>query len=241
MSNSIEVILSPAVRELYNLNGKIVVVIDVFRATTTICAALDNGARSVIPVKNLEDAQDYQSRGYLLGGERNGIKMPGFDFGNSPREYTGDVIEGRDLVLTTTNGTKAISLSKDADVILAGAFVNISCIVDYLQGIDKDVVLFCAGWKNRVNMEDSLFAGNVVNLLSETHATVCDSAIMVSNWASSAAESDVDLLQKGSHAMRFKKLGVTDLPYCLDRDIHPVLPILEKNKLVDGLKTPSES
>jgi len=234
MSNSIEVILSPALRDLYDLRGKVVVVIDVFRATTTMCAALHNGAKSVIPVMHLEDAQEYQSRGYLLGGERNGIKMPGFDFGNSPKEYTAEKIKDQDVVLTTTNGTKTVSLSADADAIIIGAFVNMSSVVSYLSECGKDVVLFCAGWKNRVNMEDSLFAGYVVNLLKKTHNTNCDSAILVSHWAADSTLSDVDLLQKGSHAQRFKKLGVTDLEYCLERDIHPVLPLLIGKKLIDG-------
>jgi len=236
MSNSIEVILSPALRDLYDLQGKVVVVIDVFRATTTMCAALDNGAKSVIPVMRLEDAQEYQARGYLLGGERNGIKMPGFDFGNSPKDYTAERIMDQDVVLTTTNGTKAVSLSADADTIIIGSFVNMANVVDYLSNSGKDVVLFCAGWKNRANMEDSLYAGYVVHHLHRTHSTECDSAILVSNWAKDSSLSDVELLQKGSHAQRFKKLGVTDLEYCLERDIHPVLPILVGDKLVDFSK-----
>jgi len=233
MANSIEVILSPSLSPLYEMDGKICVVIDVLRATTTLCAALDNGASSVIPVRDVERALELQKEGLLVGGERNGIKIPEFDFGNSPKEYLPERVANKHIVLTTTNGTRAIDLSEQAQVVIAGSFVNITQVVDYLERSDRPVVLFCAGWKNKVNLEDSLFAAEVISRLSNTHQEIEDAGILLSQWRTNLVGKKAEILDKASHVQRFRKLGVTDLEYCVSEDIHPVLPVLIDGKMVD--------
>lgn len=235
MDRSVEVILSPSLRPLYDLEGKICVVIDVLRATTTVCAALDNGALSVIPVRDVEQALSLQKEGNLVGGERNGIKISEFDFGNSPKEYTPELIEHKKVVLTTTNGTKAIDLSSDAKEIFAASFANISALCAYLKSSDLDIVLFCAGWKNRVNLEDSLFAATVMHSLSDYCAPTGDSAQLLKQWYDGLDNNLTrgKILRNASHVHRFEKLGVTDLEYCITDDLHPVLPKLQNGELVD--------
>lgn len=234
MERTVEVIFSPLLLNLYDLKSKQVVVIDILRATSTICAALHKGAKSIIPVMDLEDALQYQEKGYITGGERNGIKIESFDLGNSPREYDDFDVMGRDIVLTTTNGTKCVELSKRAGAkeIYAGSFFNAQVLAEHLLSTGDNVILFCAGWKNRVNMEDSLFAGYMIQLLSPTLKPTGDSSQIALGIANSGMDDPVKYLEKASHAERFKRLGVTDLPYCLQRDIHPTLARLEDGSIV---------
>lgn len=230
MKRSVEVILSPALRHLTDLKGKIVVVIDVLRATTTICAALHHGARSIQPVAGLDEALHALKEGKLVGGERNGVQVDGFQFGNSPLEYTSERIAGKDLVLTTTNGTRCIEMSSEAAMIVAGAFVNSAALTDFLLERDKDIVLFCAGWKDQINLEDSLFAGKMLNSLIPWCVAEGDPAQLILRWTRKDDSEPRIILDHASHVERFRRLGVTDLDYCLEENLHPVVPILR-----DGL------
>jgi 2-phosphosulfolactate phosphatase len=232
MSKSLEVILSPALSHLYDFHNKVVVVIDVLRATTTICAALDNGASSVKPVLNVEQAQELQRQGFLIGGERNGIKIGGFDFGNSPSEYVTALVENKDLVLTTTNGTKCINISSPADSIIIGAFVNLLALIDFLKQQEKDVLLFCAGWKDQVNVEDTLCAGYLCRALLDDFRSEGDAHHIALSLALSSHVDLHEALKNANHALRFERLGVDDLPYCVSIDKHPVVPIMKNGKLV---------
>ncbi|MCB9246249.1 MAG: 2-phosphosulfolactate phosphatase [Flavobacteriales bacterium] len=231
MNRSVEVILSPALRHLTDLEGKLVVVIDILRATTTICAALHNGARSVEPVAELEQALEAIEAGKLVGGERNGIKVDGFHFGNSPQEYTAEHILDKDIVLSTTNGTRCIEMSQGATLILAGAFVNKRVLTDFLLSRTESIVLFCAGWKDQVNLEDSLFAGKILEILQGECAVEGDAAQMLLRWVSNDHAECAEILQRANHVERFRRLGVDDLNYCLQEDLHPVVPILRGGKL----------
>jgi 2-phosphosulfolactate phosphatase len=230
---TLEIVLSPLLLPLVDLNNKTVVVIDILRATSTICAILDNGAKAVIPVVSVQDALDYSSSDYLVAGERNGEKAPGFDFGNSPREYTREVIQDKSVVLTTTNGTKCIHASLEASNILIGAFFNLTVLTAYLKKINNSVVLFCSGWKDRVNLEDTLFAGYVARSLAQTHAWESDEVEMALDLVSTAEADPVSYLTKASHAQRFNRLGNhEDLSVCLQFDAHPVVPVYQGDKLI---------
>ena len=233
MSRTIEIVLSPLLLPLVDLKGKTVVVIDILRATSTICAALHNGASAVIPVVSVEDALNHSSDNYLVAGERNGEKAPGFDFGNSPSEYSTDVINHKEVVLTTTNGTKCIHASLAADEILVGSFFNLSVLTDYLKGIDNSVVLFCSGWKDRVNLEDTLFAGYVANGLRDTHIWDSDEVEMAIDLVQTSQPDPAAYLIKASHAQRFKRLGNhADLDICMQIDAHPVVVQYNEGKLL---------
>jgi 2-phosphosulfolactate phosphatase len=164
---SLDVFLLPNLVESDELAGKTVVVVDVLRATTTIIHALSAGATEVIPSLEVEEATRLAATRpgtALLGGERSGRKIPGFDLGNSPTEYTPDVVGGKSVIFTTTNGTRALNRCRKAQRVLIGAFVNISAICRELTDVEQ-IAIVCAGTDGHVTREDTLFAGAVVHEL----------------------------------------------------------------------------
>ena len=162
--------LSPALLHLYDVKDTVVVVIDVFRATSTIASALHNGAKYVIPVDAVSMAIEISRQiNGIAAGERDGKLAEGLGYGNSPLEYTRSFIEDKILVLTTTNGTKLLhmALANGADDIITGSFPNLSSVCSYLIQQNKNTVPACAGWKDRFNLEDTLFAGAVIHKVKE--------------------------------------------------------------------------
>lgn len=227
---SIEVCLSPALFKYNNLEEKNIVVIDVLRATSTICNALFHGAKAVVPVEHTEDCFQFKGEEYLLAGERNGTIAEGFDFGNSPLEYTQDVVKDKTLVLTTTNGTKCLNMSKSAGKVIAASFPNLSAVAAELLSDSKDVILFCAGWKDHFNLEDTLFAGAVTELLKYDFNIANDSAFAARQLYVNSAEHLHEVIRHSSHFKRLSHYGVyEDIEFCLTPDIAPVLPVLNKN------------
>ncbi len=213
----------------------IVVAIDVLRATSAITTALDNDVEAIIPVSTVEEALEYQAKGYKVGAERNGEKVEGFDFGNSPYDYMRDDLKGETTVLTTTNGTIAIEMAKDAKDVICGAFVNLSAVVNYLKERQQPVLLLCAGWKGRYNLEDALFAGAVVKELafSGVFQNVADSALSVQYLYEQAREDTNKFLHNSSHRKRLAKLNLKeDIRYCLSIDQTDNVPLLQDGKLV---------
>lgn len=232
----VEVCFSPLLFEEFAKTNSIVVVVDVFRATSAMVTAFQYGAKSFIPVSTVDEARAYKDKGYLAGGERNGEIVDGFELGNSPFSYMNDSIKGKEIALTTTNGTKAINIAaKGADTVLVGAFLNLKAVADYLITQHRDVVVFCAGWKNRFNMEDSLFAGALTNYLlaSGKFYSDCDSANASSLVYRSARRDLLRFLQNCSHRKRLAHLNLEkDVKYCLQTDVTDVIPILKDGKLV---------
>ena len=210
--------------------------VDIFRATSAMVTAFHHGARSFIPVSTIKEARDYMAQGYLAGGERNGEVVKGFEFGNSPFSYMNDRIKDKDIVLTTTNGTRAINIAKkSADTVLIGSFLNLQALADHIQTQSKDVVIFCAGWKDRFNMEDSLFAGALTNLLlnSGKFYSDCDSANASSLVYRSGRKNLMTFLKSCSHRKRLAHLNLEkDVEYCLQRDVTSVIPVLKDSRLV---------
>ena len=232
---SIEVCLSPLLFHLFEPKGKIVVIIDILRATSTICTALHNGAESVIPVNSVEKCMLYINEpNHVCGAERNGEKPEGFEFGNSPFDYTKDKIEGKKVVLTTTNGTRAIKLSEAADKIVVGSFLNITSLCDWLKEQNQDTILFSAGWKNHINFEDSIFAGGVVNILKNEFHSELDGTLATRYLYKNLKERLGTAMKFSSHYIRLSHLGVgDDIDFCLNYDYTKVLPILQNDELVD--------
>lgn len=224
----IEVCYSPALFPVYySTNNCVVVVIDIFRASSAIVTAFENGVKKLIPVSSVDEALEYKSKGYLVGAERQGEIVEGFDFGNSPFSYIGKDIEGKEVALTTTNGTKAIHRAAAADRVIIGSFLNISAVCNYLEKLNKDVLLLCAGWRNRYNLEDSLFAGAVVDKLSQNpiFAGISDSAIAAKYLYNSAKEDMNGFLKVSSHRKRLVRLNLEkDIEYCLQQDISDIVP-----------------
>ena len=229
---------SPALLNLYDISNSIVVIIDVLRATSTIATALFNGAKCVIPVdsvsKCLEIGRQIES---ITAGERDGRIAEGLEYGNSPFEYPKEFIEGKTLVLTTTNGTRLLhmALEKGAREIVVGAFVNLSALCDHLIKIKRDVILGCAAWKDRVNIEDVLFAGSVIARIGEHFKINCDSS-HISETIYDDAKDDLFEFMKRNQASHFHRLvnfGLEkDIRYCLTDDSANVLPVYEEGKLV---------
>lgn len=233
----LEVCLSPALLHLYETKGKTVVIIDIFRATSTIVAAIANGAKEVIPVASVEEciALGEKKENCITAGERNGKVAEGLQYGNSPLEYPRNFIEGKTLALTTTNGTRLLHQVKDAAQIIIGSFLNLQAVCDFLLNCEQDVLLGCASWKDRPNMEDSLFAGAVVKEIGHQFAINCDSAQMCLSLYEQALTKPtlLEYLKVGSHYHRLAKFGlINDLAYCTQRNLHPIVPILKDNVLV---------
>lgn len=234
----LETCYTPALLPLYDIKNSIVVVIDIFRATTSICYGIENGALAIIPVASVEECISFEKEGYLLAAERDGKVVAGFDFGNSPFAYAEDKVNGKTIVLTTTNGTHAIDESKKtAHQVIIGSFLNLDAICNYLKTQDKDVFLLCAGWKNKFNLEDTLFAGAVVNQL-KNEGYFLDDASIASDDLYQIAEGDLEAYTaKTSHSERLKKLGIEeDIKFCLNLNIVKSIPVLRDNKLVKMLE-----
>ncbi len=228
----IEVCLSPVMLPLYDLSDKIVVVIDILRATSTIGVALEHGALSVIPVANVEDCQQYEGEGYLLAGERGGAKVEGFKYGNSPFEYMNGAVKGKDLVLTTTNGTRSIMLSKDAHRIIAGSFLNLDRVCEWLSSQQRDVMLFCAGWKNKFNLEDTLYAGAVAWQLSDKFEMACDASLAARHLYDCSRSDLLGTMKQASHYKRLAGFGIQqDIAYCLTPNQINVIPVYSDGRM----------
>ena len=232
---NLHVCLSPALIPLYNVEEYIVVIIDIFRATSSICYGIDNGAEAIIPVSEVEECAAYREKGldYLLAAERNGEVVDGFDFGNSPFSYTEEKVAGKTVVLTTTNGTHALHLSRSAKRIVIGSFFNLTALSSWLKQQDENILLVCAGWKNNFNLEDTVFAGAVIEQLKGNGFTLDDSAIAASDLYQIAKNDLPGYLAKTSHSERLKKLGIEkDIAFCLNSDITTSIPVLQGEKLV---------
>lgn len=241
-SRLIEVCLSPALLPYYTFDNSIVVVIDIFRATSSICYGFENGAQRIIPVATVEECESYRGQDLLLAAERNGEVVQGFDFGNSPFSYTRDKVDGKTIILTTTNGTYAINEARRSHQVIVGSFLNLSAVASWLKQQDQDVLLLCAGWKNQVNLEDTLFAGAVVNKLKGEFVHFCDASVAAEDLYLAAKDDLPGYLQKSSHSMRMKELNIEkDISFCLNIDICSVIPVLEENALVRMAFEPAES
>lgn len=239
MSKTIEVVLTPALLPLYPLAGKTVVVIDVLRATSSMCVAFTTGVKKILPVSSPDECAIFKDFGFVCAAERNAVKLNGFDMGNSPFEFENPFLKDKNIAFTTTNGTKAIKQSKElsAAQIVIGSFLNIDVLTNWLASQPNPIVLLCAGWKDKANLEDTLFAGALVENLSQHVAINCDSAQMALQLYTSMKHDLEGFVRKSSHAQRFKLLNAAqdDVSFCLQRNIAPALPALQGEYLVNLL------
>lgn len=229
--------LSPALLNLYDVTNAIVVVIDVLRATSTIATALYNGARCVIPVDSVTRCIELgrQIEG-ITAGERDGKIAEGLQYGNSSFEYPREFIEGKTLVLTTTNGTRLLhmALEKGANEIITGSFPNLSAVADHLIKQKRNVVLGCAAWKDKINLEDTLFAGAVISKIKEHFLINCDASHLAINLYE-RGEHDLFSFLKNNEASHYHRLMnfnlEKDIRYCLTPDVANILPEYADGKL----------
>ncbi len=241
MKPSLYTCLSPALLNLYDVNSSIVVIIDVLRATSTIATALHNGAKEIIPVDSVPDCiRIGKEISAITAGERDGQVAEGLQYGNSPFEYPTHFIKNKTLVLTTTNGTKLLHMaySKGAKEIITGSFPNITAVCTYLLQKNFSVILACAAWKDKVNIEDTLFAGAVVNQIKDNFTIACDSSQMAESLYLTA-QPDLYAFMKERNATHYHRLTKyhleKDIRYCLTNDTAPALPVFIDGKLVNGI------
>lgn len=224
-----------------NLEEKLVIVIDVLRASSTIVTALNNGAKDIIPVESQEDAtrlmQEIGRKYVLLCGERGGQKIEGFDLGNSPFEYTNEVIQDKTLIFCSTNGSRAIVRASSAAKLMIGCFVNLGAVLEGALGSKpKEMVLLCSGKEDRFSLEDTVCAGMMTSRLQERlpkSLELSDSAWAGLQIYHQYQKDLLKMLNSSAHGRYLLTLGFQeDLVYCSQVDSFPVVPVLETGHLV---------
>lgn len=232
----LETCFSPALYEPEGHADSIVVIIDILRATSAICTAFANGAASIIPVATVSEAREYKRKGYLVAAERDGYVLDFADFGNSPFNFTTAKVAGKTIVYSTTNGTGLINLASSAGYIIIGSFLNISSLVKWISGREKDVVVLCAGWKNRFNLEDTICAGAIAARLLSTslYSTICDSTQAALDLWSLAEKDVIGYIQKAAQRSRLRDKGLDDcIEFCLTPDFTDKIPVVRNGVLIN--------
>lgn len=235
----IDVYFSPAVVDEAAVEGRVAVVIDVIRATSTALEALANGAKTIIPTASTEEAVKLASslgrEDTLLCGERKGVKVEGFDLGNSPEEFRPEVVEGKQLVMTTTNGTRALLVAEGAERVLAASFMNVSAVVRALRG-EEGLVLICAGRENRFALEDAICAGAIIRELSEGEEDpILNDAGRVALDMALKYSMNADFLRSTTAGEALLELGLEgDLELCASVDRHAMVPEMRERQLGPG-------
>jgi len=235
IKRDLETCFSPALYEPERHVGSIVVVIDILRATSAICTAFENGAESIIPVATVPEARGYKEKGYLVAAERDGHVLDFADFGNSPFNFTPEKVAGKTIVYSTTNGTGIIKIASDAGFIIIGSFLNITAVTSWISKQEKDVVLFCAGWKNRFNLEDTICAGAFAERLISTSlfSTMCDSTHAALDLWSIAKNDPFGYIEKAAQRSRLRDKKLDDcIPFCLTADYTKKIPVIKDGILV---------
>jgi 2-phosphosulfolactate phosphatase len=230
---NIDVCLTPDLLHQYELKDKIVVVVDILRATSCMVTGLANGVKEIVPVATLEECKALQDQGYLAAAERNGSKAEGFDMGNSPFEYMEEKVKGKKVAATTTNGTLAIHKSLSAKEVLIGAFLNLKALSEYLKNIEEDIIVLCAGWKGKFNLEDTLFAGALCHELRGDFGFACDAPLAAEAMYLTAKVDMMKYMKESSHAKRLAKLKVVkDIEFCIQESIYDIIPYLSGKSLL---------
>ena len=229
----IDVCLSPDLLDRFNLENKIVVVVDILRATSCMVTALANDVPEIRTFSNAECCRGMREKGYVIAGERNGQIIEGFDLGNSPLSYLNRDFAGKKIAMTTTNGTVAIENSRHAKEVVIGAFLNLTSLSEYLKKKDEDIIILCAGWKGKVNLEDTLFAGALSHTMNGECIKECDGP-QLAETAYLAAKDDLrQFISTSSHAKRLARLNIEeDIRFCLQHDIYTVVPGLKDGSIV---------
>lgn len=232
--SQLEVCFSPDLLHLYSLEGKNVVVVDILRATSCMVTALSFGVKAIHPFSDLDECMRMKSKGLLVAAERDGMKVDGFDFGNSPFSFMEEGVAGKEIAFTTTNGTVAINKSRNADLIIIGAFLNLSSVINFIKTEEKDIVIVCAGWKGKFNLEDTIYAGALVENLHDFH-TSDDGALAAKHLYQSAKNDLYGFLRDSSHFNRLQRLNIKkDIEFCLTPDQYSVIPVVQDGIIVKG-------
>ncbi|GIV61838.1 MAG: putative 2-phosphosulfolactate phosphatase [Rhodothermaceae bacterium] len=243
---NVEVFLTGNTLTEDDAKGHTVIVIDVLRTSSTIVTALSHGARAVVPAADMAEAgkiaANLDQSSFLMGGERGGEKIEGYHLGNSPLEYTRERVAEKTLILNTTNGTAAIANARAAEHLVVGCFLNASRVVEFALEKGLDVAIVCAGWRNRIALEDTLCAGLLLHRLwgGREPEQASDSAHIAYTLYQHDGNDLFAALRRCNHAQRLQEQGLEeDVRYCAQVDLLPVLPYFEESRLV--LWSPQES
>jgi 2-phosphosulfolactate phosphatase len=237
----VEITVIPSVNEARSddLVNKTVIVIDVLRATSTILTALAHGCDAVYPIETVMQTRQLQRPGWLMGGERSCKKIPGFDFGNSPFEYMDDRIAGKTILITTTNGTRAIQKALKASTILAASLLNGSACAQEAALLRKDIVILCSGTQDVFALEDGICAGQLIEELQRLlsaegiAASVNDFGLSMLYAFRQVQPAMTEALLNCTNGQRLTKLGfVEDIIYCSRMNIIQLVPVMREGKLV---------
>ena len=236
---TVEVCFSPLSWPLFEKDNAVVIITDIFRATTSICAAFQNKVKSIIPVAEIDESIAYKEKGYIVSGERDGKKLDCAEFGNSPFNFMEPRLQGETVVMNTTNGTQAMKMvQKGNNLVGIGAFLNHDAICNWAMQQKRPIIIFCAGWKNRFSLEDTLFAGAAVDYIikkgkGEFH-TMCDSAVASADLWKQALTDPRAYIEKAAHRHRLRKMGLDDiLDYSMQLNINKCVPVLKGEEIVD--------
>ena len=226
---NIEVCLSPETLNLYGVENKIVVVVDILRATSCMTTAFAHGVKGIIPVSSLAECAEYKKKGYVAAAERDGKKEEGFDMGNSPYSYMDESLAGKTIAMTTTNGTIAIKKCAQASEIIIGSFLNKTAIINYLVQQNQNALILCAGWKGKMNIEDTIFAGALMEGLKGSFQADNDSALAaLTLYNASKSNLFKFITANSSHYKRLKNLNLDkDIRFCLQTDLYPIIPVMK--------------
>ena len=229
MKRTIDVCLSPELMHLYPVQDATVVVVDILRATSCMTTAFAHDVHSIKTFAQLPECLSCKDDGYLAAGERDGKKVEGFDLGNSPFEYMNPQLKGKKIAFTTTNGTQAIAKASGAREIVIASFLNLSAVVEYVRKASGNVLVVCSGWKGKVNLEDTIFAGALVEHLKNDIEAACDAPLIAQRLYNEARHNLKDFLKDASHIKRLHRLNIErDIDFCLTEDQYHIVPVIRE-------------
>ena len=234
--NRLEVCLSPGIYDKHAYDKNLVVIVDILRATSSICAAIHNGVKSIIPVATVEEARQMKEQGYLVASERDGYVLDFADFGNSPFNFTPEIVFGKEIVYSTTNGTRCIHMACHSKAVVIGSFLNISSLADWLIQQNAPVLIFCASWKDRFSLEDTVFAGALAEKLLDSgkFESICDAVTASVDLWNLAKVDLLAYIQKAAQKSRLASKGLDDcIEFCLTADQTKVIPVFQNDRLTD--------
>ncbi|QJX45783.1 2-phosphosulfolactate phosphatase [Hymenobacter taeanensis] len=233
---SLDICFSPELLPLYDLNGRVAVVVDILRASSSIVTALAQGVTHLVPFSELEPCREMASQGYLTAAERDGRQAENVDLGNSPFGYLDGMVpvRGRSVAITTTNGTRALHLSAAAEHVVLGAFLNLGAVADFVRRQQQDVVVVCAGWKGKFCLEDTLFGGALAQRLAQEFDVTSSDATLAALDLWQAAQPDVAAyLLKSAHVRRLNSLeSHKDMAFCVQQDTYDLVPVFRDGRIV---------
>lgn len=237
-TKDIEVCFAPPLFPYLDIQkNALYVIVDILRATTSMSIAFKNGAKSIIPVAEVEMTRNYKKQGFLIAGERSCKKLEGFDFGNSPFDFSPAEVIGKTIAFTTTNCTRAIEMAKGKGEVMIASFVNMGSSLEWINNQNKNIVIFCAGWENNFSLEDTVFAGALIQSLSQkgSFRPHGDSSFVALRLWQSAENDHAGFLKNATHRNRLLKLYTEkEIDFCFSKDLAENVIILKNNMLVNA-------